>query len=390
MTSQHRRWKALLSLLLLGFIFPALAQNAPETTADEALQNWLKSKRPDLNILMTQTPEDICLALPRFLNSPPENTKVNLQDRKELASDNPNLKRFSYPAELSNGQLEIVEVLLRQDENRWEVTRIGFLNQPSAARGWLLQPLTGYIFAAFSLYVLFLLFRPSFLRRWLKEGWQIIGEHRRLVIGTMIGLYALFGLGVFTGSRLPEACDQSILEVINLAVTSVGATDAYGSGNVAKAAVVTFYQNFVSVSVFVLFGSGLLFGVPAYLLSSISFYTQGIPFGLIMGTSPGQLIFALILLLLELTSYFLVVAGGGILLMTVVRKGLKGFNEGVRKSALMLPFAMLLLLLGAWYEAGLIILPEQLSPQAVESALLEQHPVSFAGLQTAEPVSPPR
>jgi hypothetical protein len=364
-----------------------LAQTTPETLADEAVQSWLKTQRPDMNTLMTKTPEEICLALPSFISSPPENTKVNLQDRKELESSETNIKRFSYPAELPTGQLEIVEVSLKQKESTWEVDKVEFLQQPVTGRAWLQQPLTGYVFAAFSLYVLFLLLRPSFLRRWLKEGWQVIRDHRRLVMGTMIALYTIFSLGVLTGSQLPVECDQSILEILTIAVSSVGATEAYDSNNVARAAVVTFYQNFVSVTLFVLFGTGLFFGVLAYLISSLSFYVQGIPFGLLVDGGTGQLVFVLILLLLELTSYFLVVAGGGILLITVIRKGFKGFNEGVRKSALMLPFAMLLLLLGAWYEAGLIILKEQPS-STVQSAMLEPPLTDFVSLQNAEPVDP--
>jgi hypothetical protein len=383
----------LLFAIFLMMLSMSLGQTAtrpalPETIADQAVQEWLKTKRPDMNTLMTKTPEEICLSLPSFLNSPPEATKVNFQDRKILETTDPSIQRFSYPAELPSGQLEIVEVSLKQNESSWDVEKVGFLRQLVQGRSWLQQSATGYVFMAFSLYVLFLLLRPSFLRRWLKEGWGVIKQHRRLVIGTLIALYALFGLGVLTGSGLPAECDQSILEIINTAVSSVGATDAYGSGNIARAAVVTFYQNFVSVTVIVLFGSGLLFGLPAYLISGLSFYVQGVPFGLLAEAGFGQLVFVLILLFLELTSYFLVVAGAGMLFITVVRKGFKGFNEGVRKLALMLPFAMLLLLLGAWYEAALIILPEQVNPQPAQSSVLEQHPSNFAALQTTEPVDP--
>ena len=68
--------------------------------------------------------------------------------------------------------------------------------------------------------------------------------------------------------------------------------------------------------------------------------------------------FLIILLVLELTSYFLVIAGGGILLVSVIREGFGGFSKGVRRLALMLPFALILLLVGAWYESSLIILPQ--------------------------------
>ena len=63
-----------------------------------------------------------------------------------------------------------------------------------------------------------------------------------------------------------------------------------------------------------------------------------------------------VLLLLELTAYFLVVAGGGMLLGGVIRGGFAAIGPSVRKLVLMLPLAGLLLLIGAWYEAVVILL----------------------------------
>lgn len=60
--------------------------------------------------------------------------------------------------------------------------------------------------------------------------------------------------------------------------------------------------------------------------------------------------------MLELTAYFLVVAGGGMLLSTVVRKGLGAYGVGLRKLVSVLSIALVLLLVGAWYEAAVIIL----------------------------------
>jgi hypothetical protein len=161
---------------------------------------------------------------------------------------------------------------------------------------------------------------------------------------------------MFTGRSLPANCQTAVSEILTTALSTLGATQAYGSGNLATAAELTFYQNFGVVSLSLLFGSGLLLGFPAYLISAFQFFTLGIPFGFMAGGGVGDMIFLIILLLLELSSYFLIVAGGGILLVTVVRKGFRGFGEGVRNLSLMLPFALLLLLLGAWYEAAIVIL----------------------------------
>ena len=363
-------------LFLLFLLLPSLslAQPAtnPEQVADEAVRAWLSKPRPDLMTLPTLSAEEACTLLPDLIQSPPPpaGTDVNFGERREVTTDDPALKSYTYPAALPGGQLELVQVDLQNTSDQpstdsnsagaWDVQRVGVeVAAPAGGvRTWLQTPLAHWLFIAFSLYIVFLLVRPSFFRRWLAEGWGVIRTYRRLVIGTLVTFYVLFGLGALTGASLPAVCGEAILSVLNSAITSVGAVDAYGSLNVARAAAVTFYQNFVVVTLSLLFGSGLLLGVPAYLVGALSFYTQGIPFGLVGGIGIGQLLFVIILLVLELTSYFLVIAGSGILLVSMVREGFPGFRKGVRRLALMLPFALILLLIGAWYESSLIILPQ--------------------------------
>lgn len=350
---------------LLWLILPVgLAQGTPEAIADEAVEAWLATERPDFATLTSLSTVEACQRLPELLASPPppEGTEVNLTERREVNTESETLKRFTYPASLPGDVLEVVEVELEQteDESTWSAVKVGYQRDASltGVRAWLQTPVAGWLFVAFSLYILFLLFTPSFLRRWLSEGRAAISEHRRLVVGTMIAFYGLFFLGTVTGANLPDECGTAVLQIVETAISSVGATDAYGSLNIMRAAVVTFYQNFVVVTLSVLFGFGILFGVPAYLFGAISFYAQAIPFGLLGSASLGQLFFVFILLFLELTSYFLVIAGGGMLLVTLVREGFRSFGKGVTKLALMLPFALILLLIGAWYEAGIIILPQ--------------------------------
>ena len=59
-------------------------------------------------------------------------------------------------------------------------------------------------------------------------------------------------------------------------------------------------------------------------------------------------------------AYVLVTAGGGMLLVTLIRGGFPAFRLAFRKLTLMLPIAFLLLVIGAWYEAAIIILPRLL------------------------------
>ncbi len=341
----------------------------PEQVADDAVRAWLGTPQTDLFSLANRPPEEVCEELPELLvnPAPPEGSSVNFANRKEQETSDENIKRYTYPTTLpvtmlgrdAGERLEIISVTLNKTGNIWTAERIGYqsLSQPSGIRVWLQTQTANILFIAFSLYVLYLLLRPgSYLRKWLTQGVGVIRAHRGIVIGTMIALYAIFGLGMLTGRNLPTNCQTAIGEILTTALSTLGATQAYGSENLATAAGLTFYQNFGVVSLSLLFGLGLLFGFPAYLVSAVQFFTLGIPFGFMVGAGFGQLIFLLVLLLLELTSYFLIVAGGGILLVTVVRKGFKGFGEGVRNLALMLPFALLFLLFGAWYEAVIVIL----------------------------------
>lgn len=364
--------RTLFFFLILPFTFGQLATGTnPEQVADNAVRAWLETTQTNLMDLAGRPPEEVCAELPALLASPapPEGSSVNFADRKEQESSDPNIKRYTYSATLpvrvlgreAGDSLEVISVTLNKEGNGWQADRISYqsLQQPSGMRQWLQTPTASVVFIAFTLYVLYLLLRPgSFLRKWLVQGRVVIRAHRGIVIGTMVALYLIFGLGMLTGSRLPAPCQTAIMEVLSTAITMTGATEAYGSQNLATAAAVTFYQNFGVVSLTLLFGTGLFFGFLPYLISALQFFTLGIPFGFSLGGGFGQIIFLIILLLLELTSYFLIVAGGGILLVTVVRKGIRGFGEGVRNSTLMLPFALLLLLLGAWYEAGVIILPQ--------------------------------
>lgn len=332
-----------------------------ESVADAAVNDWLTSPSISIDRLSALGPEELCRELPGLVTRPPPpaGTTVRLDDRLEQPSEDPSLRVFTYAAVRPGDQLDVVEVRVRQTDAGWLAERVGFrsLSELSGVRAWLQTPSAAWAFIALTLLVALALFRTSsLLRRGLGAAMRAVREHRRLVVVTLVGLYALFGLGALSGSQLPESCDEAILEVLDTAITSVGATAAYGSGDVPRAAATTFYQNFVVVTVSVTFTLALLFGVPAYLFAGFSFFVQGVPFGLLAGGGLGEYLMLGVLLLLELTAYFIVVAGGGMLLSTVWRRGLGAYGIGLRKLVSMLSLALVLLLVGAWYEAAVIIL----------------------------------
>ncbi|HKI57106.1 MAG TPA: hypothetical protein VKB31_08150 [Trueperaceae bacterium] len=331
----------------------------PAALADRAVQTWLKRSPIAIQDLARLDTPQLCQALPDMIAhpAPQPGTQVHLNDRQEQPAPDAQHKRFTYSAVRPGNQLDVVEVDLSRQGSGWKVDKVGYRHnvQPGAVRSWLQGRTASWIFIAFTLLILYGLVTRSPLRRWLSEGWSNIRQHRRLVIGTFVFLYAMFALGALVGSSLPKECETAVVSVVKTAVTSVGATQAYGSGDIVRAAVTTYYQNFVVVTLSVTFTLALLLGVPAYLLSAGSYFVQGIPFGLIGTASTLQLVLVLILLLIELSSYFIVVAGGGMFLVTLVRRGLGALPDAFRKLASMLPFAMVMLLLGAWYEAFVVL-----------------------------------
>lgn len=337
----------------------------PAVVADNAVRTWLERTPVNPMSLSTLSPEEVCRELPGLLNNPapPAGTTVNFQNRVEREST-PTTRRYTYPATFPGERLAVLEVTLNRQNGRWQAQNVGVQTnvQTPTIPAVLQGPAAAWIFAAFSVVFLYLLVRPSFFRRWLAEGWGYLREHRRLTIITTLFLYGLFGLGVFTGSNLPPVCAQTITQLVEEGVAQLGAAQAYESGNVARAAVVTLYQNFVMGAVVTTFGVAFIsFGVLAYVLNGARFLALGVPFGFLTQSDPATLLSIAILILIELMAYVLVTAGGGMLLVTLIRGGLAGFRLAFRKLTLMLPIAFLLLVIGAWYEAAIIILPRLLS-----------------------------
>ena len=353
----------------------------PAVVADAAVREWLAREPLNPVALSSLEPEEICRELPTLIANPapPAGTTVNFADRVERdpvessaqtdaepdrnTSENAaaDTRRYTYPVTFPGGRLDVLEVILKRSEGRWQTERVGpqgTLQSPSIP-AVLQTPAAAWAFGALSLVFLYLLARPSFFRRWLTEGWGYVREHRRLTIGTTVVLYGLFGLGVLTGANLPPECAQTITSLVEAGVSQLGAAQAYESGNVARAAAVTLYQNFVMGAVVTTYGVAFIsFGVLAYLLNAARFLTLGLPFGFLTQADPVTLLAVLILILVELMAYVLVTAGGGMLLVTLIRKGFfVGLRPAFRKLTMMLPLAFLLLVIGAWYEAAVIILP---------------------------------
>jgi len=365
MLGHVKRFKPLViaaaAFLALIFPAPALAEEVwtgpPEELADRAVEEWLELPLPSVEAIAAFDTVELCRFVPALLTGPPppEGTRVNLEDRVERTGAAPGVREYTYSASGPGDQLAVVEAVLVETDEGFLVQRVGFRQPPpSGLRKFLQTDAAGWVFTGLTALVLVLLLRRNWLPRLLRRSLQTIRTHRRTWTFTMVLLGGAFVAGTLLGRGLPDECHSAVLDTVSAAVAGVGATEAYESGNVARAAAVTFHQNFVVVSASTLFSLALLFGVPAYLFALFSFFAQAIPFGLISPGGPA-LAFLAVLLVLELTAYFTVVAGGGMLLLTLVRGGMRALPEAVTKLLLMLPPAALLLLVGAWFEAFMLI-----------------------------------
>ena len=360
-SSACRRLLSLLPALIFVLFSVGLAQeelpDSAGAVADQAVLDWLDSEIPPLGTVAAMPAEQLCELIPvMMLNPPPaEGTRVNLDDRMELPGTADTERIFSYSSSGPADRLAVVQVTVRETPDGWQAARVGVRQPaPSGVRAWVQTPAASWAFIALSLLVTVMLIRPSGLRRLLSRGLGVIREHRRAYTVTLALMFGLFTAGILTGSSLPDECTAAVMETVEAAVTGVGATAAYASGDIPRAATVTFHQNFIVVTASTLFSLALLFGIPAYLFGGFSFYLQAVPFGLV---APGgfEAVLMVILLAFELFAYFTVIAGGGFLLITLIRKGFPALPEAVGKLLLMLPLAGLLLLAGAWYEAWILI-----------------------------------
>ena len=350
-------------LLTLLFALSAFAfAQSPEAAADNAVQEWLDRPSTNLTALSGLPTEQLCQQLPSLLGSPPppEGTRVNFDDRVERETETEDTRRYTYPVTFPNERLEVLEVTLQREgqEGAWSAADVGVQTDGGGTIPRVFQqPLTAWIFILFSLYFVYLLVRPSFFRRWLSEGWALLKGYRALVIGTFIAMFGLFAVGLGVGANLPPVCQGAISGFVQTTVEELGAAEAYGSGNVARAAVVTLYQNFVMGTLVTTF--------------SVTFITLGI------GRVPLQraALFG--------RSVFLWLSGRRGATQPLVRAhphrrrtlglcrghggwrylphdgdsaGVQGLSGRCKASHLHAPIAFLLLMLGAWYEAAVIIL----------------------------------
>lgn len=340
---------------LAPFAFAQLASgDSPEAVADAAVEAWLnRAESFDYFALAQESAEAMCEELtvlgqdPRII----QEATVNLDDRRELSTENEDVRRYSYSARLSDSLLGSVQVRVVRDGDSWQAQGVRLrLNDTGVGLPDFMRSSTATIvFVLFSVYMLYLLARPSWFRRWLAEGYAVLKDHRRITLGTIIALYGVYTLGSLAGTAVPE-CQEALATVVGGSLEDTGVVDIVRNGNIPQTAAVITYWNFLQGAILTTFSPAFLFGIPAYLINLARFFVLGFALAPV-GPQAALLVFHVPVIVIELLAYILVTAGGGIFLATLIRQGFSGFREGVRRLALTVPIALVLLTVGAWYES---------------------------------------
>lgn len=341
----------------------------PEAVADQAVENWLARAKAsplanfDFTALLEaedaqSSTEAMCEDIAVLGNNPVliSQLEVNLESRR-LHREDTDYRVYSYASGMKDSRLlaqVYVYVESKDVEGEgtiWEAKAIqSQMGSSSSLPSFLSHPLAPWLFVALSLYVLYLLLRPSWYRRWLLQGWQLLREHRGVTLTTITLLYGMYILGHLAAMALPM-CQQAMMVMVADTLQQSGISSTLQDAEVIPAATVIFSWNFIQGAVMTTFSPAMLFGIPAYLMNVPRFFLLG--FALAPSAVMPMLEYSLHIpvAIIELMAYVLVTAGGGMLVVTIMREGIRAFNKGLQKLLLMLPIAFLLLLIGAWYEA---------------------------------------
>ena len=332
--------------------------------ADSAVATWLEQDTREAReqiLAVGSDVDEVCRRLESFVLSPPPptGTSVTFEDRQVLeATDTSAL--YSYPASFDNNGLAIVEARLSKENGVWQAEQVGINLSASAESlnsmsSTVQSPFSYVFFSLFSVALLVLLFRPgSLIRRWLTEGVGYLREHRGATIFSLLFFYGSFVAGYAAGTTLSDVCSAAMQNYIVQSLDSLGIVDAVTSQNTARLATAIFFQNFTFGAFATTFIPASLLAIPAYLFNGPRLFFLAMFIGDRGLGGPFGATLSIILYIVELLAYALVAAGGSMMLITLIREGFSGLSRGYRKLIMMLPLAMLILVIGAWYEAAII------------------------------------
>lgn len=326
------------------------ADPVADRAADAAVRDWLAGRfAVDVRNPGGQDPIELAGRMLAF-SSPPAEARVSYELR-ELVSANGERRVYRYPLAARAGDA-VVDVSLERDGDGWQPSAITLGSGEPAIPPWISTPGGIWSFLALTAAIAYASLTPTFFQRWLLDGLALVREHRRLVLWTNVALYGAFALGAIVGASSPRLV-SFLQETVASALGQGGIADSLKTGVVAAAFAFTYY-NFSFGAFWTTFVPGALGGVLAYVLNFSRFAALGVALG------PASIplgLFALHLptIVVELQAYIFVTAFAGILVARVVRGGMTVLPAAFRDYLLCLPWALVILMAAAWYEAWSLV-----------------------------------
>ncbi len=354
-------WRAFLMVIvaLLGLALAQTTQTpapqptpAAERAADAGVQAWLAGQyNADTGaIARATTPEQAVQVLRRAIafQTAPRGGTTNLALRRFVGVQD-GAEVYRYPVSVGDQVLGYEVSVAQTAAGGWQVQGVRLPAASPSLPTWLRSPAAVVVFALASLLLVAACFRPNAYHTWLRRALGIAREQRALFIVFNVLLYGTFALGCVVGATLP-AFSKEFGQLLGGSLSTTGIQGF--QTNVPTFATGIAVWNFVSGVVTTSFIPGLFLGVPALLVNFPRLLVTGL--ALAPGASVPGAMFALHLptILIELQAYIFVTASA---VAWLVRWARIGFVRAWRDFAYSLAPALLLIVIGAWYEAFEII-----------------------------------
>jgi hypothetical protein len=213
----------------------------------------------------------------------------------------------------------------------------------------------GWVFVALTALLAWATLASTRWRTLVLEGFTQARHYWGVHAFTNALLYGIFALGSVAAFTAPSLAKE-FQEYLSTSLSSSGIGEAL-KGGVASAAFGITLNNLRAGIFLMSFLPGSLFAVPAYILSVSLFSVYGLTL------SPAVVPLTswwlhLPTILIELQAYIFITASAGVMLYRIVRER-TGFGQAWIGYAKVLPTAVLILVVGAWYEAFelLVLIP---------------------------------
>ncbi|MBB6099794.1 hypothetical protein HNR42_003252 [Deinobacterium chartae] len=354
----RRAWASLLTVLVALVASLALAQTpAAEREADRAAAAWTQG---EYNFQLgpaeagdPRAARELLLRALRFTPAPAD-VRINTSLRRYAGTQQGGLEVYRYPVAVAGSDASI-EVTVEPAGEGWRTRSVRLVANGTALPRFLFGPIPAVLFVAATLALLYGLIRPTRWREWVRRGWEAARTPLWLYITLNVLLYGAFALGMLF-SYGDREIGAALREYTAGGLSSTGIGELV-QGGVIPAALGISYWNFLSGAVLTTYLPGLLFGFPALLINLGRFFVLGIALSPALGSELPAAAFWLHVptIIVELQAYIAVTCAAVAMVFKISRRGLAVFRDYVY----VLPLALTILVLAAWYEAFelLVLIP---------------------------------